>query len=96
MKDLNLEELVTNKIYNYIASTFIKDKQYFMIKERDNSIEKTKRLTYNYPIIIIEGLVMILLTLKVNSRGTYIVPGTHGRGVWKIDISESPFIASNG
>jgi uncharacterized membrane protein YfcA len=46
---------------------------YFMIKERDNSIEKTKRLTYNYPIIIIEGLVIGLLTGIVGAGGGFLI-----------------------
>lgn len=45
---------------------------FYMIKERDNSTER-KQLTFNYPIIIIEGFVIGLLTGIVGAGGGFLI-----------------------
>ena len=45
---------------------------FYMIKERVNSTER-KQLTYNYPIIIIEGFVIGILTGIVGAGGGFLI-----------------------
>lgn len=45
---------------------------FYMIKERENSTER-KQLTYNYPIIIIEGFVIGILTGIVGAGGGFLI-----------------------
>lgn len=45
---------------------------FYMIKERENSTER-KHLTYNYPIIIIEGFVIGILTGIVGAGGGFLI-----------------------